>query len=65
MKTKETIYTEYDARGRVVRRTATVEVYDDDRELYPEGDVANDCVHRTSSKRIREAIDDYRMSKEW
>lgn len=65
MKTKETIYTEYDARGRVIRRTATVEVYDEDRELYPDDGFTNNCVHQTSSKRIQEAIDDYRMSKEF
>lgn len=65
MKTKETIFTEYDARGRVIRRTATVEFYEDTRELYPDDSTVDNCIHRTSSKRIQEAIDDYRMSKEW
>ena len=65
MKTKETIYTEYDARGRVVRRTATVEVYDTDCNPCTDSSITDDWIHKASTKRIQEAVDDYRMSKEW
>lgn len=67
MKTKETIYTEYDARGRVVKRTTTVEVFETerDRDYEERGYSRNGGLHRASSRRIREAIQDYRMSDEW
>lgn len=65
MKTKETIYTEYDARGRMIRRTSEVEVFDDESDYRPDEFVETSSLHRSSTKRINEAIDDYRMSKDW
>lgn len=67
MKTKETIYTEYDARGRVTKRTTTVEVFETerDRDYEESGYGRNGGLHRASSKCILEAIRDYRMCDEW
>lgn len=68
MKIKETICTELDARGRVVKRSRTVDVVDffEDREP---ANRRERCgfgeLHRTSSKRIYEAYEDYRMSNQW
>lgn len=68
MKIKETICTELDTRGRVVRRTRTVDLIDsetnDDCINYDEYDGLRG-IHQTSSKRIYEAIKDYYCSKEW
>lgn len=66
MKIKETIIREYDGRGRVVKRTSTVVVIDEDRD-YDErcGFSRFSDFHRTSNKRIKEAYEDYRMSEEW
>ena len=68
MKIKETICTEYDERGRLIRRTRTVDVLNSEENR--QYDDPSDCfgfggVHRASSKRIHEAIEDYYMSKEW
>ena len=67
MKTKETICTEYDARGRVIKRTTTVEVFDTDMDQEPDGVGygRNGGLHRASTKRIHEAIEDYLMSNQW
>lgn len=67
MKTREIICTEYDARGRVIKRTTTVEVFETerDRDYEERGYGRNGGLHRASSKRIREAIQDYRMCDEW
>ena len=68
MKIKETITTEVDDRGRVIKRTRTVDVIDSepDRErVCLSGFRGFSDLHKTSSKRIYEAYEDYRMSKEW
>jgi hypothetical protein len=67
MKTKETIYTTYDARGRVIKRTSTVEVFDSDEDRRHDDRVHCRCgdLHCASSRRIREAYEDYRMSDQW
>jgi hypothetical protein len=68
MKIKETITTEVDNRGRVIRRTRTVDVIDSENEREhdsrPKFSQFSD-FHRASPKRIYEAYEDYRMSKEW
>ena len=64
MKIKETICTELDDRGRVVRRTRTVDLIDDYREDLEESD-AGSGIHRASGKRIQEAVEDYYRTKEW
>lgn len=65
MKTKEIIWTEYDDRGRMIKRTSTVEVFEteEDRERDIVAEISG--IHRASTKRIQEAIDDYRMSRDW
>ena len=66
MKIKETITREFDGRGRVIKRTRTVVVLEDDRDYdEPSGFNKFSDFHRTSNKRIREAYDDYRMSEQW
>lgn len=69
MKIKETIYTEtYDDRGRLIKRVRTTHVTDlgveQQRHDRYERTGFGDC-HRSSSKRIREAIEDYYMSDQW
>lgn len=68
MKIKETIYTEIDNRGRVTRRTRTVDIDDSDMNYgydhatrYGE----RDCPRQASFSRIMEAYDDYCRCKEW
>lgn len=67
MITKETIYTKYDARGRVIKRTSTVEVVDseEDRDLERAESAEFSGIPRASTKRINEAIEDYYLSKDW
>ena len=68
MKIKETITTEVDNRGRVIKRTHTVDVIDSetDQEHDDRSGVCRfSALHRASSKRIYEAYEDYCMSKEW
>lgn len=68
MKIKEVITTEVDNRGRVIRRTRTVDVIDSDmdREHNDRMDFSRfSDLHHASAKRIYEAYEDYRMSKEW
>lgn len=66
MKIKETICTEVDRRGRVIKRTHTVDVIDSEMERnHREERYGFDELHRSSRKRIYEAYEDYRMSKEW
>jgi hypothetical protein len=64
IKVKETICTEIDDRGRVIRRTRTVDLVDIDRDDFDECE-SSSGIHRTSSKRIREAVEDYYRTKEW
>lgn len=68
MKIKETICTEIDERGHVVKRTRTVETYESVTDRgYDYGTIC--CGHgdprRTSFGRIMEAYDDYRKSQQW
>jgi hypothetical protein len=68
MKIKETIYTEIDYRGRVIKRTRTVETYESDTDRgYDYGTTC--CGYgsprQSSFDRIYEAYDDYRKSREW
>ena len=68
MKIKETIYTEIDYRGRVIKRTRTVETYESDTDRgYDYGTIYAGCdaPRRTSMDRILEAYDDYRKSQQW
>ena len=68
MKIKETIYTEIDDRGRVVKRTRTVETYESAMDRgYDYGTICcgRDEPRRTSFDRIMEAYDDYRKSQQW
>lgn len=68
MKIKETICTEVDARGRVIKRTRTVDVidsYTDRDESDRDGYRRFSDLHQASSKRIFEAYEDYRMSSQW
>ena len=68
MKIKETITTEVDNRGRIIKRTRTVDIIDSETD-HENGDRRGFCkvgeLHRSSAKRIYEAYEDYRMSKEW
>lgn len=64
MKIKETICTEIDDRGRVIRRTRTVDLFDNYRDDLEESDTGSG-IHRASGKRIREAVEDYYRTKEW
>jgi hypothetical protein len=66
MKIKETIIREYDEHGRVIKRTSTVVVLDENRG-YDErcGFSRFGDFQRSSNKRIREAYEDYRMSEQW
>lgn len=68
MKIKETIYTETDYRGRVIKRTRIVETVASDAERgydygtrYGEYDVPRN----TTFGRIMEAYEDYRRSEQW
>ena len=68
MKIKETITTEVDDRGRVIKRTRTVDVIDSDMDqerMDQPGFRRFSDFHRTSAKRIYEAYEDYCISKEW
>ena len=67
MKTKETIYTTYDAKGRVVKRTSTVEVIETDEEQHRDDRGHCRCgdIPWASDRRIREAYEDYRMTDQW
>lgn len=66
MKIKETIIREYDGRGRVIKRTSTVVVIDDDRIDDDRCEFSRfSDFHRASNKRIKEAYEDYRMSEQW
>lgn len=68
MKIKETICTELDERGRVIRRTRTVDVTKSDTDLgYDYGTRYGrpSSPREVSSKRIYEAYEDYRNSCEW
>lgn len=68
MKIKETIYTEIDERGRVIKRTRTIDI----DESYTDrgydfgtryGEVAG--PGRASFGRIMEAYEDYRRTEQW
>lgn len=68
MKIKETIYTEIDDRGYVVKCTRTVEAVDSFTDRGYDygtryGDYGNPRC--TSIGRIMEAYDDYRKSQQW
>lgn len=68
MKIKETIYTEMDERGRVIKRTRTVDIEDHNTDLGYDygtrfGDYGN--PHQASINRIFEAYHDYRNSQQW
>lgn len=65
MKTKETICREYDAQGRMIRRTSILEVIDEESDIKSDEFVESGGLHRASTKRINEAIEDYRISKDW
>ena len=67
MRIKETIYMTYDAQGHVVKRITKVEVFESEpvREEDYCGYGRNGGLHQASGRRIREAIEDYRMSDEW
>lgn len=68
MKIKETICTELDKHGRVVRRTRTVDLIDSDighDEIRYNENEGLCGIHQASTKRISEAIRDYYSSKEW
>ena len=68
MKIKETIYTELDSRGRVIKRTRTIDIDDPyiDRG-YDFGTRFCGCgePQQSSYKRIYEAYRDYRDSQQW
>lgn len=69
MTIKETIYTEVDSRGRVVRRTRVVDQYDERKQNFMYdcatrfGDM--DRTHESSFDKIWDAYHDYRATKEW
>lgn len=68
MKIKETICTEIDDRGNVVKRTRTVAVKDSNTDRGYDygtryGSFGN--PRQSSYKRIYEAYEDYRDSKQW
>lgn len=68
MKIKETICTEFDERGRVVRRTRTVDVTESRMDRGYDYGTRYDRTggpREVSSKRIYEAYEDYRNSCEW
>jgi hypothetical protein len=66
MKIKETITREFDGRGRVVKRTRTVVVLEDDRDYDDHNGFSKfSDFNRSSNKRIKEAYEDYRMSEQW
>ena len=67
MKIKETICTEFDGRGKPIRRTCTVDVIDSEtsQEYDEEQRAEISGIHRASVKRINEAIEDYYRAKEW
>ena len=68
MKIKETICTEIDDRGRVIRRTRTVDIEDSSTEFgYDYATIHGDYENprRSSISRIFEAYDDYRKSQQW
>lgn len=67
MITKEIIYTKYDARGRVIKRTSTVEVVDseEDRDRERAESAEFGGIPKASTRRINEAIEDYFMSNDW
>ena len=69
MKIKETIYTEVDRNGRVIRQSRTVEKIDNLDTDYgydyaTRHGVFNDN-YKASFDRIYEAYDDYRKSQQW
>lgn len=68
MKIKETVCTEIDERGRVIKRTRTIDI----DETYTDrgydfgtryGDTAS--PRRSSFSRIVEAYEDYRRTEQW
>ena len=68
MKIKETICTEIDERGRVIRRTRTVDIDDSNVERgYDYGTRYGEHVtpRHSSLDRIMEAYDEYRRSEQW
>jgi hypothetical protein len=68
MKIKETIYTETDARGRIIKRTRTIEEYPDDIDRgYDYGTRYGGFgrCHEGSLNRIFAAYDDYRKTQQW
>lgn len=68
MKIKETICTEIDNRGRVIKRTRTIDIEEPDTDLgYDFGTRYGDYAspQRTSINRIFEAYDDFRKSQQW
>lgn len=68
MKTIETIYTETDAQGRIIKRTHTIEKYPSNTDKgydYGTKHCGCGCCHEASMKRIFEAHKDYRASQQW
>lgn len=68
MKIKETICTEMDERGRVIKRTRTVDIEDWNTDQGYDygtrfGEYAN--PRQSSYSRIFEAYDDFRKSQQW
>ncbi len=65
---KETICTKYDERGRVIKRTRTVDIEEVSTDFgYDFATRYGECERprQTSINRIREAYDDYCKCKEW
>ena len=68
MKIKETICTEIDGRGRVVRRTRTIDIdesYTDRGYDYGTRYGEPATPRRSSLGRIMEAYEDYRRTEQW
>jgi hypothetical protein len=65
-KIKEIIVREYDDRGRLIKRKSSVIVLEEDRDNEERSGFRRlSDFQRSSDRRIREAIEDYRMSEEW
>ena len=68
MKIKETICTEIDDRGRVTKRTRTIDIEESNTDFgydYGTRYGSHGNPRRSSLNRIFEAYDDYRMSQQW
>ena len=68
MKIKETIYTEIDKRGRITKRTRTVDIIESNTDRgYDYGTICcgKGNPRQASIHRIMEAYDDYTRSNQW